>query len=131
MLYLMRGNEDNGNNGEQHDHRFALVTDSIFLLSPNGYFIPDQPATTLLLLSLHLLFHIFMPIEQQSQQPSQQKDTATTKQPSKHGHAASQTQPAPRKVRFNVGSCSPFSFANFLIFTRNYSQVLSTRSSMS
>ena len=47
-----------------------------------------------------------MPTEQQPQQQSQQTTTAATKQPSKHGHAASQTQPAPRKVRFNVGSCS-------------------------
>ena len=49
-----------------------------------------------------------MPTEQQSQQQSQQKDAAATKQPSKHGHAASQTQPTPRKVRFNVGSCLRF-----------------------
>lgn len=48
-----------------------------------------------------------MPTEQQNQQ----KDAAAAKQPTKHGHAASQTQPAPRKVRFNVGSCSQFSFS--------------------
>lgn len=31
---------------------------------------------------------------------------AATQAKSKHGHAASQAQPAPRKVRFNVGACS-------------------------
>ena len=31
---------------------------------------------------------------------------ATTQKKSKHGHAASQAQPAPRKVRFNVGKYS-------------------------
>jgi mitogen-activated protein kinase 1/3 len=54
-----------------------------------------------------------MPTEQQNQQQNQQKDAVAAKQPSKHGHAASQTQPAPRKVRFNVGSCSLFSPPNF------------------
>ena len=49
---------------------------------------------------------LLMPTEQQSQQQSQQNAAAATKQPSKHSHTASQAQPAPRKVRFNVGPCS-------------------------
>jgi mitogen-activated protein kinase 1/3 len=48
-----------------------------------------------------------MPAEQQSQQ----NNAAGSKQPSKHSHAASQAQPTPRKVRFNVG---PYSFASIL-----------------
>lgn len=46
-----------------------------------------------------------MPTEQQPQPQSQQNNAAATKQPSKHNHASSQAQPAPRKVRFNVGPC--------------------------
>jgi hypothetical protein len=34
--------------------------------------------------------------------------TAATQKKTKHGHAASQAQPAPRKVRFNVGMHFPF-----------------------
>ena len=49
-----------------------------------------------------------MPAEQQPQ-PQSQQNVASSKQPSKHGHAASQAQPTPRKVRFNVG---PYSFAS-------------------
>jgi mitogen-activated protein kinase 1/3 len=33
---------------------------------------------------------------------------ADTQKKSKHGHAASQAQPTPRKVRFNVGMYFPF-----------------------
>ena len=67
-----------------------------------------------------------MPTEQQSQSQNQQNNAAGSKQPSKHGHAASQTQPTPRKVRFNVGSyflypflrstsCSPSTLHRFPI----------------
>ena len=56
----------------------------------------------LLPFSLPHLLHLLMPTEQQSQ-PQSQQTNAGSKQPSKHSHAASQAQPAPRKVRFNVG----------------------------
>jgi mitogen-activated protein kinase 1/3 len=35
---------------------------------------------------------------------------ATTQKKTKHGHAASQAQSTPRKVRFNVGMCYLFLF---------------------
>ena len=65
-----------------------------------------------------------MPAEQQPQPQSQQTNVAASKQPSKHGHASSQAQPAPRKVRFNVGpysstfipaSCSLSAFHRFSV----------------
>jgi len=45
------------------------------------------------------LYRFLMPAE--PAQPAVTAATATTK--AKHGHAASTAQPAPRKVRFNVG----------------------------
>jgi hypothetical protein len=115
--------------------RFALVTNRPsrldLLLSHNLAFSinPPHPSSSS---SLHLLLSVIMPTEQQPQPQSQQNTAATTKQPSKHSHASSQAQPAPRKVRFNVGPClfsptPPFSF----VLTRYASQALSIRSSMS
>ena len=73
-----------------------------------------------------------MPTEQQPQPQSQQSTAAGSKQSSKHGHATSQAQAAPRKVRFNVG---PYPFLPIpyfsLVLTQRPLQALSTRSSMS